>query len=32
MLHKIFLIFSLFILPAAVLLIPLEGRSDRADP
>ena len=32
MLRKIFSIFSLFILPAAVLLIPLEAQSDPADP
>ena len=32
MLRKIFSIFSLFILPAAVLMIPLEAQSDPADP
>jgi hypothetical protein len=32
MLRKILLIFSLFILPAAVLVIPLEAQSDTADP
>jgi len=31
MLRKIFSIFSLFILPAAVLMIPLEAQSDPAD-
>jgi hypothetical protein len=32
MLRKIFSIFSLFIIPAAVLMIPLEAQSDPADP
>ena len=31
MLRKIFSIFSLFILPAAVLMIHLEAQSDPAD-
>jgi hypothetical protein len=32
MLRKIFSIISLFIIPAAVLMIPLEAQSDPADP
>jgi len=32
MLRKIFSIWSLFIIPAAVLMIPLEAQSDPADP
>src|SRR5262249_50775744 len=32
MLRKIFSICSLFIIPAAVLMIPLEAQSDPADP
>jgi hypothetical protein len=32
MLRKICSVFSLFILPAAVLMIPLEAQSDPADP
>jgi hypothetical protein len=32
MLRKIFSIFSLFIIPAAVLMIPLEAQSDPTDP
>jgi hypothetical protein len=32
MLRKTFLIFSLFILPVAALMIPLQARSDPADP
>ena len=31
MLHKIFLIFSLFIIPAVVLMIPLAAQSDPTD-
>lgn len=32
MLHKIFSIFSLFIIPAAVLMTPLEAQAEPADP
>ena len=32
MLRKIFSIFSLFVIPAAVLMIPLDAQSDPADP
>lgn len=32
MLRKIFSIFSLFVIPAAVLMIPVDAQSDPADP
>jgi hypothetical protein len=32
MLRKIFLLFSLFVIPVAVLMIPLDAQSDPADP
>jgi hypothetical protein len=32
MLHKMFSIFSLFVIPMAVLMIPVDAQSDTADP
>ena len=32
MLRKVFSIFSLFVIPAAVLMIPVDAQSDTADP